>query len=141
MTDELRAQGFDPGNNKFTRYNDVSLDLGGPILRDKLWFYAAYGYNYSGLLIPGFAVAMGWLFLLHPRIGIVNQFLQDAFGFIDAPLSITTSVLRTREQLVFDWAARIGAPVAWVLAGGYRGPEFEMDDVVALHRLTVEAAA
>ncbi len=32
----------------------MSLDLGGPILRDKLWFYAAYGYNYSGLLIPGF---------------------------------------------------------------------------------------
>ena len=43
-----------------------------------------------GLLIPGFAVAMGWLFLLHPRIGIVNQFLQDMFGFADAPLSITT---------------------------------------------------
>ena len=54
VTPELRQQGFDPGNNKFTRYNDVSLDLGGPILRDKLWFYGAYGYNYSGLLIPGF---------------------------------------------------------------------------------------
>ncbi|MDP1569214.1 MAG: carboxypeptidase regulatory-like domain-containing protein [Vicinamibacterales bacterium] len=54
VTQELRDRGFDPGDNKFTRYNDVSLDLGGPILRDKLWFYAAYGYNYSGLLIPGF---------------------------------------------------------------------------------------
>ena len=54
VTPELRAQGFDPGNNKFTRYNDISLDLGGPIIRDKLWFYGAYGYNYSGLLIPGF---------------------------------------------------------------------------------------
>ena len=54
VTDELRAAGFNPGNNKFTRYNDVSLDLGGPILRDKLWFYGAYGYNYSGLFIPGF---------------------------------------------------------------------------------------
>lgn len=54
VTQELRDQGFNPGNNKFTRYNDVALDLGGPILRDKLWFYAAYGYNYSGLLIPGF---------------------------------------------------------------------------------------
>ena len=54
VTDDLRKQGFDPGNNKFTRYNDISLDLGGPILRDKLWFYGAYGYNYSGLLIPGF---------------------------------------------------------------------------------------
>jgi hypothetical protein len=54
VTPELRARGFDPGDNKFTRYNDVSLDLGGPILRDKLWFYGAYGYNYSGLFIPGF---------------------------------------------------------------------------------------
>jgi hypothetical protein len=54
VTPELRAQGYDPGNNKFTRYNDISLDLGGPILRDKLWFYGAYGYNYSGLFIPGF---------------------------------------------------------------------------------------
>ena len=54
VTPELRAAGFDPGKNKFTRYNDISLDLGGPILRDKLWFYAAYGYNYSGLFIPGF---------------------------------------------------------------------------------------
>ena len=43
-----------------------------------------------GLLIPGFAVAMGWLFLLHPRIGLVNQFLQDALALQDAPLSITT---------------------------------------------------
>ncbi|MEZ5289445.1 MAG: carboxypeptidase regulatory-like domain-containing protein [Vicinamibacterales bacterium] len=54
VTQSLRDQGFNPGNNKFTRYNDVSLDLGGPILRDRLWFYAAYGYNYSGLRIPGF---------------------------------------------------------------------------------------
>jgi hypothetical protein len=54
VTPELKAAGFDPGKNKFTRYNDVSLDLGGPILRDKLWFYGAYGYNYSGLFIPGF---------------------------------------------------------------------------------------
>jgi hypothetical protein len=41
VTDELRNRGFNPGDNKFTRYNDVSLDLGGPIMRDKLWFYAA----------------------------------------------------------------------------------------------------
>ena len=54
VSDELRARGFNPGDNKFTRYNDFSADLGGPIIRDKLWFYAAYGHNYSGLFIPGF---------------------------------------------------------------------------------------
>jgi hypothetical protein len=54
VTDDLRNQGYNPGDNKFTRYNDFSADLGGPIIRDKLWFYAAYGHNYSGLFIPGF---------------------------------------------------------------------------------------
>jgi hypothetical protein len=54
VTQELRDQGYNPGDNKFTRYNDFSADLGGPIIRDKLWFYAAYGHNYSGLYIPGF---------------------------------------------------------------------------------------
>src|SRR5205085_10644663 len=33
-----------------------------------------------GLLIPGFAAAMGWLFLLHPRIGLFNQLLIGTFG-------------------------------------------------------------
>ena len=54
VTQDLRNRGFTPGNNKFTRYNDFSADLGGPIRRGKLWFYAAYGHNYSGLFIPGF---------------------------------------------------------------------------------------
>jgi hypothetical protein len=54
VTQDLRDQGYNPGDNKFTRYNDFSADLGGPIVRDKLWFYAAYGHNYSGLYIPGF---------------------------------------------------------------------------------------
>jgi hypothetical protein len=54
VTQELRNRGYSPGDNKFTRYNDFSADLGGPIMRGKLWFYAAYGHNYSGLFIPGF---------------------------------------------------------------------------------------
>jgi iron(III) transport system permease protein len=33
-----------------------------------------------GLLIPGFAAAMGWLFMLHPRIGLINQFFIQNFG-------------------------------------------------------------
>ena len=28
-----------------------------------------------GLLMPGFAAAMGWLFLMHPRIGLLNTLL------------------------------------------------------------------
>src|ERR1700761_183406 len=42
-----------------------------------------------GLLMPGFAGAMGWLFLLHPRIGIINQFLIGLFGLHAAPFDIS----------------------------------------------------
>jgi len=42
-----------------------------------------------GLLIPGFAAAMGWLFLLHPRIGLLNQLLIGAFHLAGPPLDIT----------------------------------------------------
>ncbi len=54
---------------------------------------------------------------------------------------ITTQVLRDRERLVFEWAARVGVPVAFVLAGGYRSARFDLDDVARLHLLTVRAAA
>src|SRR5258708_3454156 len=41
-----------------------------------------------GLLIPGFASAMGWLFLLHPRIGLVNSWLIAQLGLSEAPFNI-----------------------------------------------------
>ena len=40
------------------------------------------------LLIPGFAVALGWVFLLHPRIGVINQGLMSLFGLSDAPFDV-----------------------------------------------------
>src|ERR1700757_2003243 len=41
-----------------------------------------------GLLIPGFASAMGWLFLFHPRIGLVNSWLMAQLGLAQAPFDI-----------------------------------------------------
>ena len=43
-----------------------------------------------GLLMPGFAVAMGWLFLLHPRIGIINKVAMDLFDLSNAPFNIAS---------------------------------------------------
>src|SRR5262249_19471995 len=62
-----------------------------------------------GLLIPGFAAAMGWLFLLHPRIGLVNQFLISTFGLAGPPLSITTI-------LGMGWVQGLNlAPLAFIM--------------------------
>jgi iron(III) transport system permease protein len=42
------------------------------------------------LLIPGFSVALGWLFLLHPKIGLINQILIALFSLSEAPFDIST---------------------------------------------------
>src|SRR5437762_5355063 len=43
-----------------------------------------------GILFPTFLKAMGWVFLLHPRIGIINTFLMRLFDLKNAPLNIAT---------------------------------------------------
>jgi len=38
-----------------------------------------------GLLIPGIYTAMGWTFIAHVRIGFLNRWLMDSFGFDQGP--------------------------------------------------------
>jgi iron(III) transport system permease protein len=75
----------------------VSLAIGLPIawlaerttMRGKALIYAIMT---LGLLIPGIYTAMGWTFIAHPRIGLLNQWLMGAFGLTDAPIDIATPV-------------------------------------------------
>ena len=43
-----------------------------------------------GILFPTFLKAMGWVFLLHPRIGVINIFLINLFGLAKSPFNIAT---------------------------------------------------
>ena len=43
-----------------------------------------------GILFPTFLKAMGWVFLLHPRIGVINITLIEIFGLERGPLNIAT---------------------------------------------------
>jgi iron(III) transport system permease protein len=43
-----------------------------------------------GVLIPTFLKAMGWIFLLHPRIGMINLWLKQLFGLQNSPLNIAS---------------------------------------------------
>jgi acetoin utilization deacetylase AcuC-like enzyme len=54
---------------------------------------------------------------------------------------VTIQMLQQRENLVFDWCRRRALPVAFVLAGGYVGAKLDAAGLVALHRLTLSAAA
>jgi iron(III) transport system permease protein len=79
-----------------------------------------------GLLIPGFASAMGWLFLLHPRIGLVNGWLMAHLGLSQPPFNIAGIA-------GMGWVQGLDlAPVAFIMtaavfpghgpvAGGMRG--------------------
>ena len=53
---------------------------------------------------------------------------------------ITREMLAKREELVFSWCRARGIPIAFVLAGGYTGPDLDEAGLVALHRLTLAAA-
>jgi iron(III) transport system permease protein len=44
----------------------------------------------TALLIPGFATALGWIFLLHPRIGLINRAAMALFGLDRAPFDISS---------------------------------------------------
>jgi iron(III) transport system permease protein len=44
----------------------------------------------ASTLLPGFVVAMGWIFLAHPRIGLVNVTLMHALNLTEPPFAITT---------------------------------------------------
>jgi iron(III) transport system permease protein len=49
---------------------------------------AIYALMTLGIFIPSFFSAMGWLFVLHPRIGMVNVWLRGLLGLSEAPFSI-----------------------------------------------------
>jgi hypothetical protein len=55
----LTAAGYAPGSNKFTHFDNYFGDIGGPVKKDKVWFYFAYNDGYSGLNVPGFLNGTG----------------------------------------------------------------------------------
>ncbi|HUQ89164.1 MAG TPA: TonB-dependent receptor [Vicinamibacterales bacterium] len=54
ITSDLLAKGYAPGTAKFTKLVDYYGEVGGPILKDRLWFYASHRDASSGNFIPGF---------------------------------------------------------------------------------------
>jgi iron(III) transport system permease protein len=62
-----------------------------------------------GLLIPGFASAMGWLFLMHPQIGLVNRWAKEGLGLEDPLFDISTVV-------GMGWVQGLSlAPIAFIM--------------------------
>jgi len=54
---------------------------------------------------------------------------------------ITSEILQRREKLVADWCRENNVPVLFVLAGGYEGPNLDLEGVARLHLLTINEFA
>jgi iron(III) transport system permease protein len=95
-----------------------------------------YTLSTIGVFIPGFFSAMGWILFLHPRIGMLNQWLMDWFDLNSAPVNLvsivgmgfvqgfglaglvfvfTTTSLRSMDGSLEEAAAMSGAGPATVL--------------------------
>jgi iron(III) transport system permease protein len=81
-----------------------------------------------GLLVPGFAAAMGWLFLLHPRIGLVNQFLMRTFDLAAPPFNILS-------VFGMGWVQGLNlAPLAFIMtAAVFRAMDPSLEEAARMH--------
>jgi iron(III) transport system permease protein len=82
-----------------------------------------------GLLIPDFATAMGWLFLLHPRIGLFNQWLMSLFHLREAPLNILSIT-------GMSWVQGLNlAPLAFIMtAAVFRAMDPNLEEAAQVSR-------
>ena len=72
------------------------------------------------------------------RAGTFDLVLYNA-GMDPANSGVSTADLAVRERMVTEWAAEREQRLVYALAGGYTGGGITMEDLVGLHRLTVDA--
>ena len=67
VTDELRRVGVTEGT-RILLYRDPNVSLGGPILRDKLWFFTSFRDQRTGTTVDGFPVEQPGGFFFETRL-------------------------------------------------------------------------
>jgi iron(III) transport system permease protein len=83
-----------------------------------------------GALVPTFFTAMGWVFLLHPRIGVVNRVFVDAFGLAQSPFNIASII-------GMGWVEGLGlSSLAFIMiVATYRSMDPSLEEVGRVHGL------
>ena len=85
-----------------------------------------------GALLPTFFTAMGWVFLLHPRIGIINRLLVDLFGLQQSPFNIASVI-------GMGWVEGLGlSSLAFVMVvATYRTMDPSLEEAARVHGLGI----
>jgi iron(III) transport system permease protein len=81
-----------------------------------------------GVLVPTFFTAMGWVFLLHPRIGIINKYLMEWLGLEQAPFNIAT-------LMGMGWVEGLGlSSIAFIMVvATYRAMDPSLEEAARVH--------
>jgi iron(III) transport system permease protein len=85
-----------------------------------------------GALLPTFFTAMGWVFLLHPRIGVVNKMLMNGLGLTESPFNIASII-------GMGWVEGLGlSSIAFIMiVATYRTMDPSLEEAGRVHGLKV----
>ena len=85
-----------------------------------------------GALVPTFFTSMGWVFLLHPRIGIINKFLVEWLGLEQAPFNIASLI-------GMGWVEGLGlSSIAFIMiVATYRSMDPALEEAARVHGLGI----
>ena len=85
-----------------------------------------------GALLPTFFTAMGWVFLLHPRIGVINKIIMNGFGLTESPFNIASIV-------GMGWVEGLGlSSIAFIMVvATYRTMDPSLEEAGRVHGLKV----
>ncbi len=85
-----------------------------------------------GALVPTFFTAMGWVFLLHPRIGVVNKLLMEGLGLAESPFNIASIV-------GMGWVEGLGlSSIAFIMiVATYRTMDPSLEEAGRVHGLKI----
>lgn len=120
VTDELRARGLRTGS-RVSHISDINLGLGGPILKDKLWFFASWRRIATDSVIPSsFFPKTGEI-----GTGIEDQWIQNQMVRLTWQVNQKNkfSVYHDRYPKYKGKEAIAGQITDWDSAAGRRNPE------------------
>jgi iron(III) transport system permease protein len=83
-------------------------------------------------LVPTFFTAMGWVFLLHPRIGVVNRIFVDSLGLAQGPFNIASII-------GMGWVEGLGlSSIAFIMiVATYRTMDPSLEEAGRIHGLNI----
>lgn len=119
VTDDLRARGLRTGS-RVAGISDINIGVGGPIKRDKLWFFASWRRIATNSIIPGsFSASNGEVGTGVEDQWIMNNMLRLTW---QASARNKVSVYYDRYPKFKGHEAIAGAVAEWDTASGRRDP-------------------